>query len=140
MHKESAPVVTASAMSPGGMRAHEYRWALAEAFDLHLRLGKANVERRIRELNSQCKEGLAAMSHVRLETPIAPELSSGIVCFEVDGMEPAAVVRSLIESQIIASVTPYLPTYVRFSPSLINTPEEIETVLEAVGSLRWAWV
>jgi isopenicillin-N epimerase len=135
-----APAITAWAMSPGGMRAHEYRWALAEAFAFHLRVGKANIERRIHELNRQCKEGLAAMSHVRLETPLTEELSSGVVCFEVEGLDPEQVVRHLIENQIIASVTPYQPTYVRFSPGLVNTPAEIDTALEEIRSLRYAWV
>jgi selenocysteine lyase/cysteine desulfurase len=138
---ERPPAVTAWAMSPGGMRAHEHRWALADAFELHLRIGKPDVERRIRELNRQCKEGLAALPHVRLETPLADDLSSGIVCFEIDGLDPEQVVRHLmLEHRIIASITPYRPTYVRFSPGLVNTPAEIETVIEAVRGLRWSWV
>jgi isopenicillin-N epimerase len=137
---EPPPSITAWAMSPGGMRAHEHRWALAEAFAFHLRIGKAAVQARIHELACHCKEGLAAMPHVRLVTPRAAELSSGIVCFEVEGLEPERVVRSLIEDQIIASITPYQPTYVRFSPGLVNTPAEIDTVLEAIRAMRWSWV
>jgi isopenicillin-N epimerase len=34
-------------MTPGGFHSFEHRWALAEAFRLHMRIGKARVERRI---------------------------------------------------------------------------------------------
>jgi selenocysteine lyase/cysteine desulfurase len=46
----------------------------------------------------------------------------------------------MLEHQIIASITPYQPTYIRFSPGLVNTPAEIETVIEAVRGVRWSWV
>src|SRR5918995_4878056 len=51
-------------MTPGGFHSFEHRWALAEAFRLHMRFGKARVERRIHALNRRLKAGLASMSHV----------------------------------------------------------------------------
>ena len=51
-------------MSPGGFHSFEHRWALPEAFKLHLQLGKANVQKRIHQLNTQTKQGLAKMPHV----------------------------------------------------------------------------
>jgi isopenicillin-N epimerase len=90
-------------MTPGGFKAFEHQWALAEAFSFHQEIGKAEVEARIHELALQCKEGLRQMPHVRLHTPMDPALSSGIVCFDVDGMSPAAVVDRLFRRRIIAS-------------------------------------
>ncbi|PBQ00464.1 aminotransferase, partial [Pseudomonas congelans] len=39
-------------MTPGGYHSFEHRWALNEAFKLHLQLGKADVQARIHQLNS----------------------------------------------------------------------------------------
>jgi len=56
------------------------------------RLGRARVAGRIAELNGRFRE-LAAMKHVTLHTPLAPELAAGIVCFEVKGLTPHQVVE-----------------------------------------------
>src|SRR5204862_2839592 len=113
----------------------EHRWALGEAFLFHKRLGRQRVTARIHELNKQCKEGLAAMSHVTLHTPASEALSAGLVCFEVKGMKAPEVVKRLHARKIIASVTPYATEYARFSPGILNTPAEIDTVLREVRAL-----
>lgn len=122
-------------MSPGGFHSFEYRWALPEAFALHLQLGKANVESRIHQLNTQTKQGLAKMSHVTLKTPMDPNLSSGMVCFDVKGMHPENVVKHMHKKGIIMSNTPYRKTYARFAPSLINNELEIEKALSEIAQL-----
>src|SRR5690606_14438198 len=43
-------------MTPGGFHAFEHRWSLPKAFELHLQLGKAKVQSRIHQLNTQTKE------------------------------------------------------------------------------------
>ena len=129
------PKPAAGIMSPGGFRAFEHRWALAEAFKYHLQIGKSDVQRRIHDLARQCRAGLASMRHVTLHTPLDASLASGIVCFEVAGMKPPEVVAALLAKGIIGSATPYLPSYARLTPSLVNTPEEIERTLAAVRDL-----
>jgi selenocysteine lyase/cysteine desulfurase len=121
--------------TPGGFHSFEHRWALPKAFELHLQLGKNNVQSRIYELNAQTKEGLASMSHVTLHTPMATELSSGLVCFDVAGMEPRAVVERLHEKGIIMSATPYRVSHARFAPSLLNNEEEIDRALKEIRAL-----
>jgi selenocysteine lyase/cysteine desulfurase len=122
-------------MTPGGYKAFEHRWAVAEAFDMHMEIGKTRIRDRIRELNTQLKEGLAAMSHVRVRTPMDPALSAGIVAFDVEGFLPDEVVARLEERKVIASTGPYAPTYARLTPGLLNTPADIETALAAVRAL-----
>ena len=129
------PKVTGRTMSPGGFRAFEHRWALREAFDLHLSLGKADVEARIHELSTRCKRGLASMKHVTLHTPLDEAISSGIVCFEVAGLTPDKVVKRLHEGGIVASTTPYRPSYARLTPALVNSPAEIDKALAAIAAL-----
>jgi selenocysteine lyase/cysteine desulfurase len=50
-------------------------------------------------------------------------------------MAPAAVVRHLRERRIIASVAPYATPHVRLTPSICNSPAEIETVLRELRTL-----
>jgi selenocysteine lyase/cysteine desulfurase len=121
--------------SPGGFHSFEHRWALGEAFAFHERIGRARITERIHTLARQCKEGLARMSHVTVRTPTDASLSAALVCFEVKGLGPHEVVKRLHARKIIASVTPYATEYARFSPGILNTPEEIETVLREVRAL-----
>ena len=122
-------------MTPGGFHAFEHRWALNEAFNFHNAIGKERVQNRVHELNRQLKEGLESMNHVSLYTPIDESLSSGITCFDVNGMHASTVVSRLEQQRIVASITPYANIYARLAPSIINTSEEVDKVIEAVGGL-----
>ena len=59
----------------------------------------------------------------------------GMVCFEVAGLRPDAVVQRLLARQIVATTTPYSPSYARLAAGLFTTPDEIETVLREVRAL-----
>ncbi len=122
-------------MSPGGFHSFEHRWALPAAFELHLQLGKANVQDRIHQLNTQTKEGLAKMAHVKLHTPLSTGSSSGFACFDIDGMAPGEVVKRMHSKAIIMSSTPYRISYARFAPSLLNNEQEIDRALAAISEL-----
>ena len=135
-NKSSKDLPPSIHMTPGGFHSFEHRWALDEAFTFHQAIGKARVTQRIYELNQQLKQGLAAMSHVTLHTPMSQDLSAGIVCFEVAGLAPRQVVEKLRQHNIVGSVTPYATKYVRLAPSLINSPKEIETTLAEIRHLR----
>jgi selenocysteine lyase/cysteine desulfurase len=124
--------------TPGGFHSFEHRWALGEAFDFHRRIGRERITERIHALATQYKEGLAAMPHVTLHTPLSASVSAGIICFELAGLPPAEVVKRLHARRILASVTPYATEYVRFSPGILNTPEEVDTVLREIRALKAA--
>lgn len=134
-NKSSKDLPPSVHMTPGGFHSFEHRWALDEAFAFHQAIGKSKVTQRIYELNQQLKQGISAMPHVTLHTPMSQDLSAGIVCFEVAGIEPRVVVERLRQSGIVGSVTPYATKYVRLAPSLINSPKEIETTLEEIRKL-----
>lgn len=123
-------------MTPGGFHSFEHRWALDEAFKFHQAIGKARVTQRIYKLNQQLKQGLAKMPHVTVHTPLSQDLSAGIVCFEVGGLSPRQVVERLKQRGIVGSVTPYAVQYARLAPGLLNSTEEVETVLDAIQNLR----
>jgi len=121
--------------TPGGFHSFEHRWALGEAFRFHLGIGKARVQERIHSLNTMAKEALAGMPHIRLHTPLSTELSSGMVCFDVDGHTPDQVVEELLGHRIIASTTPYRDSYARLAPGLINNEEEVQRCIDVIAEM-----
>lgn len=121
--------------TPGGFKPFEHVWALHAAFDFADRIGKAEIAERTHTLAGQLKEGLAAIAGVRLVTPMSSDLSAGIVSFDIDGLRPAETVGRLRERGIVASVSPYVDSHARLTPSIRNTPEEIETVLAEIGAI-----
>ena len=93
------------------------------------------ITARTHELNAQMKEGLAGMPRVQLYTPRDENLSAGMVCFDVKGTKPQQVVERLLAQRIVASTTPYRVSYARVACSIVNTPQEVETVLRAIREL-----
>jgi selenocysteine lyase/cysteine desulfurase len=122
--------------TPGGYHSFEHRWALADAFKWHGGLGRAKVAERIHGLAKRLKDGLAGMGHIRLVTPHLQEISSGLVCFDVNGMEPEAAVEQLARRRIRASVTPYAERHVRLGTSLHVDERDVDAALGAIKALR----
>jgi len=126
---------TADRVSPGGFLAYEHQWAMGAAFRMHQQIGRARIAERIATLNTQIKEGLAAMPGVTLHTPRDPKLSAGICCFEIAEHKPEDIVKALLARKIVASNSPYAVTYARLSAGLMNTPEEIDKALVATRAV-----
>jgi selenocysteine lyase/cysteine desulfurase len=133
--RDPQPPPRAAWFSPGGFQAFEHFWALPEAIRFHQKIGSGRITSRIHELNAQMKEGLAGMAHVQLYTPRDESLSAGMVCFDVKGMKPEEVVKRLLAQRIVGSTTPYLIAYARTACGIMNTPQEVETVLRAIRNL-----
>jgi selenocysteine lyase/cysteine desulfurase len=122
--------------TPGGFHSFEHRWAVPEAFAFHNSIGSGRIEERTVGQATQLKEGLAEIRGVRVVTPMSPDLSAGIVCLAIDGIEPWDAVPALREDhRVIASVTPYDNPYLRLGPSIVTTPEEVDRVIAAVAAL-----
>jgi len=135
--QDHAPETPAHAawFSPGGFQAFEHYWALPAAIRFHQNIGSTRITGRIHELNSQLKEGLSRMPNIQLYTPRDENLSAGIVCFDVNGRKPEQVVKRLLDQRIVASTTPYRVSYARLACSIVNTPQEVDTVLRAIRQL-----
>ncbi|MGH9138214.1 MAG: aminotransferase class V-fold PLP-dependent enzyme [Acidimicrobiales bacterium] len=130
------PSTFGRAATPGGYHSFEHRWALPEAFALHDAVGRDRVAQRTRELATRLKQGLAEIPDVRLVTPIDEELSAGIVCCEVRGQDPEAVLTRLRrDHRISASVTPYRERLLRFGTSIVTTPDEVDAATDAVEAI-----
>jgi len=135
MNDSAPPAMSGTVATPGGFTAYEHQWAMAAAFRFQQAIGPARAAARIRELNQQVRAGLAAMPRVTLHTPRDPEVSAGIVCFEVAGLSPDDVVKRLLERKVVASTSPYKTTYARLSASLVNDPAEVDAALRAVRAI-----
>jgi selenocysteine lyase/cysteine desulfurase len=124
-------------MTPGGFHSFEHRWAVPQAVDVHARLGgRAEVARRTHELAKRLKDALADMDGVQLRTPRDEALSSGLVCCELDGVDPGEVVDRLrTEHHVVASVTPYRTRYVRLGPSVANHGDDLDRGIKAIAAI-----
>ena len=103
--------------------------------NMKLSSGPARVAERTRELADRLKEGLAGIRGVRLVTPRAADLSAGVVCCEVPGVPPERAVDRLRSAGVIASSTPYRPSYLRFGATIANGEQDVEAALRAVRTL-----
>ena len=125
----------AARMTPGGFHAFEHQWAMKAAFEMHESMGKARVAARIHALNTQLKDAFAGHPKIHVHTPRSPDLSAGLVAFEIAGMKPEDVVKRLGEKNIVASTSPYAVVYARLAPSLVNTPAEVDRAAKEVIAL-----
>jgi isopenicillin-N epimerase len=125
----------ASWISPGGFKAYEHQWAMADAFEFHRRIGRTRVAERIAQLNTLCKDGLARIPKVKVLTPRDPTLSAGIICFEIEGQTQKETVTKLLARKVIASTSPYKVSYVRLAPSLVNDERDVDATLRAVREI-----
>jgi len=123
------------AMTPGGFQAYEHRWALPAAFAFHERIGKARVTARIHALAGRLKAGLAETPGVRLLTPRGADLSAGIVCADIAGVDPGRAVQALAAERISASVTPYAERHVRFGCGLAVDEADVDAAVAAVARI-----
>ncbi len=122
-------------ISPGGFKAFEHQWAMAEAFDFHQRIGRKRIADRIAALNTQCKEGLSKIPKVQVLTPMDPALSAGLIAFEVEGQSAEETAHKLHERKVVASTSPYKVSKARLAPSLVNDEREVEAALRAVREI-----
>lgn len=134
-HEPPTHLSAARLGTPGGFHSFDHRYALPAAFTFHATIGPAKIAARLHELATHVKAGLAAMKHVTLHTPLAPDLSSGIVCYSVAGLPPDAVVKQLAAKKIVSTKSPYPVSYARLTPALWNTPAELDTALAAIRAL-----
>jgi selenocysteine lyase/cysteine desulfurase len=128
-------ITFAEMCTPGGFHSFEHRWSLNEAFNFMSSIGKEKIQQRTHELATMMKEGLSQIKHVNLITPLSQELSSGINCFEIKDMDSIEAVKKLHTRKLIASFSPYSKLYVRLTPCILNTEEEVKASIGIVEKI-----
>lgn len=124
----------ATSMTPGGYHSFEHRWALDEAFKLHLQLGKADIQARIHALNSLLKQRLQELPQVELVTPLSPELSAGFTFFRINNQDCDKVAAYLMANRaVVDAVDRDVGPVIRTAPGLLNDEQQIDRL---IGLLR----
>ena len=120
----------ATIMTPGGYHAFEHRWALGKAFELHLQLGKADVQARIHQLNDALKQRLREHKAIELVTPLSSEHSAGFTFFRIKDRDPDAVAAYLVQNGVMVdAVSRDVGPVIRFAPSLLNDEQQIDRAM-----------
>jgi selenocysteine lyase/cysteine desulfurase len=111
--------------------------AFEAAVDFYNLIGPERVESRMKQLNSQLKQKLAAIPNVRLKTNIEPELSAGVVKFQFTSRPTKESYDRIWERHRIAlAITPAGDAEgLRFSPHIYNSSEDILRAADAVRSI-----
>ncbi len=117
----------ATIMTPGGYHSFEHRWALDEAFKLHLELGKAEVQARVHGLNTYAKNRLLEHPQIELVTPPSPQLSAGFTFFRVKDRDCEKIAAHLMANRVVCdAVDRDVGPVVRISPGLLNSEHDID--------------
>lgn len=87
----------------------------------------------IRHRADRLMDSLSGLPRVTLRSPRPAR--SGLVSFEIAGIEPKDAVERLLEQKFVARFIPDPNPYVRVSTHLFNTEEELEALARAVGNL-----
>ncbi|QXH43769.1 MULTISPECIES: pyoverdine-tailoring periplasmic protein PvdN [Pseudomonas] len=124
----------ATIMTPGGYHSFEHRWAVDQAFELHMQLGKANIQSRIHELNSYLKQRLLEYPGIELVTPLSPEHSAGFTFFRGKNLDTDATAAWLIKNRVLVdAVYRDAGPVVRMAPGLLNSEEDIDRTIDLLG-------
>jgi selenocysteine lyase/cysteine desulfurase len=138
MNRAPLPPTEASFISPGGFVAFEHLLAVPAAVQLHRAIGRARIAARIQELNDLFRREASTIPGVRVHTPLDLELAGGISCFEIDRVSAQDVAGRLAQKKIRTNSSPYKVSYARVAAGIMNTPEDIATVLREIRRLAVA--
>lgn len=115
-----------------GGRSRPLYFGLDSAVDYLQRIGPDQIEARAGELADGLKQELASIPNVTVLSPAEPSMSSGIVCFEISGVGGNEVVDALWERWQIVSRAAFQGRAIRLSVAFFTSPDELQTVIEAV--------
>jgi len=109
---------------------------LLAALRFHETVGPERVHARARMLRDRLHDALAGVPGVTIYTPRDPALATGMVSFSVDGIEGAELQRRLArrpEKMRTRVIGEFGLGWMRLSPHLYNTPQEIDRAVELIA-------
>jgi isopenicillin-N epimerase len=116
-----------------GQRNETTPFVLADILDFHNMIGKKAIEQRVRKLNSYLKEQIQSrLPQATFISPLAADMSAGIVIINFAGKQPQDIYQKLYESHGIACAA---TGGIRLSPHIYNTLEEMDHIVVALASL-----
>ncbi len=116
-----------------GQRNEPSPAALPETINFHLAIGTQNIQKRIVQLNTYLKKRIhEAIPQATFVTPLAPELSGGIVVINLSGKEIHEVADKLYHSYGIAAAP---AGGIRLSPHIYNTMKDIDYTMKCLSAI-----
>ncbi|HEX6896431.1 MAG TPA: aminotransferase class V-fold PLP-dependent enzyme, partial [Bryobacteraceae bacterium] len=111
--------------------------AVESTVDFLTLIGMDKIEARMRMLAGYMKNQLAQVPAVRMKTNREPELSAGVIKFELSNIPIMRAYDTLWERNriAIAQTTAGDSRGLRFSPHIYNSREEIDRAVAAVKTL-----
>lgn len=106
--------------------------ALAESLKLLLHFGPERIAARVLELTDYSCERLTELGAVVISDR-SPGVKSGIVAFELPGVDPQCVKQKCLEADVVLSVR---GGRLRISPHAYNNREDIDRLLSVLAELR----
>ena len=133
----SDKIVGARKLEVYGQRDDPRLVAVESAVDFLTLIGMDKIEARMRMLAGYMKNQLAQVPAVRMKTNREPELSAGVIKFELSNIPIMRAYDTLWERNriAIAQTTAGDSRGVRFSPHIYNSREEIDRAVAAVKTL-----
>ncbi len=109
--------------------------AFGEALKLQLRIGRARIEKRSRDLLEMAIGELRKLDGVKIWTSLDPARAAAVVSFQPGNLDPFKLAAALYERDRIGCAPRALDDRggLRFSPHFYNLPSEVE---RAVASLK----
>ncbi len=120
-------------------RAEPLTFALGEALDFQMRIGKKRIERRIKTLSTYLKKELMRIPGLRVHVPLDPYLSAGLTAFSVAGVDPQKMVSFVREKYNIVIRTVGRKedntAGVRVSTHIFVSFKQVDMLLEGIRHL-----
>lgn len=111
--------------------------AMATAVEFHNAIGPQRIEQRCRDLAATLKSKLKKrLPQIDFRTPMASELSGGVVVFNIPGADLSKALDTLyVKHNIGCAVYGGESPGIRLCPHIYNTMEEIDLAVDAIARL-----
>lgn len=109
--------------------------ALDAALRFQETIGIDRIAARVRFLGQHLRSGLEAVPRAQIVTPRAPELGAGLISFRLEGLDSLELQRRLAQAANVRTrvISEYGYGWMRLSPHIYNTVEEIDRVVELIA-------
>jgi isopenicillin-N epimerase len=109
---------------------------LLAAVRFHDAIGAERIEARARALRRQLHDALSSMRGVTLFSPAREDMVAGMISFRLERVESLELQRRLAEKANVRTrvIGEYDYGWMRLSPFIYNSPEEIDKVVELIAS------
>jgi len=128
------PKATAERFEVGGMNMPAIAGQAASIRWIRTTVGFPWAFERIQQLGHYAWQSLSELDGVHVITP--RHCMAGLVCFTVDGCDPAALVQALWQEANIIVRFISQPYCIRLSAGFYNTEEDIDQLIDAIRRLR----